>query len=228
MALTPQPRRIYQRTQITTPAANPAITLETAKSFLRVTTDTDNILITAMIAAATQRVENYLNRKIITQTLTGWQDAYPGTSDLWWSGTVQAARSVIHGQSEIELQWLPVQSVTSVTSHLSDGSSAIFDAANYIIDTVSDNLLSRLVLKEGRSWPTTNLARANGVEVIYIAGCADDEAALLATCPLIYQGLLMEVAFLYENRGDCASCSGSCVTDCAIRAMLDTLKVHKV
>ncbi len=166
------PTKIY-----TQPTVEP-VSLEEAKVHLRLgaePTDEDTYIY-GLITAARKHCENFLGRALCTQTLETYLDEFP-SSDY------------------IELPFPPLASV--ITLKYKDTADVLqtWDAANYIVDTVSEP--GRVVLAYGISWPST-LAETQAVQIQYTAGYGN-----AATVPLnIKQAIMLKVADLYENRGD--------------------------
>ncbi len=170
---------------VTAPGVEP-VSLAEAKSHLRVDTTDDDALITALITAAREQVENDTRRALVTQTWDYVLDAFP-------SG------------SEIVLPLPPLQSVTSITYRDKDGNSSTFDASNYVVDTAG--MFGRVVLKSGVTWPSVTLYPAGAVTVRFVAGYGDAGAVPQS----LKQAILLLVGHLYENRE--AAIMGTIVRD---------------
>ena len=158
----------------TAPSEEP-VTLQEAKSHLRVDAADDDALITSLITAARETVEHITRRALVTQTWDYFLDAFP-------SG------------DELALPLPPLRAVTSITYKDKDGNVSTFDASNYVVDTASEP--GRVVLKSSATWPSATLWPASAVTVQFDAGyggAADVPQA-------IKQGLLLLVGHLYENR----------------------------
>ena len=63
--------------KVTTQPAEEPLTLTEAKTHLKVEVTADDSLITALIQAAREEAEQYLNLKLITQTVTEKLDCFP-------------------------------------------------------------------------------------------------------------------------------------------------------
>ena len=101
---------------ITAPTTEP-ITLAEAKLHLRVNNTLEDSLITALITAARQWVENYSMRPLMTQTL---QANYDTIID-----------------KEIRLNKFPIQSITSVKYIDLNGTEQTIDSSTYTTDLIS-------------------------------------------------------------------------------------------
>ena len=135
----------------------------------------EDTLITALIQAAREYAEGYLNRALCTQT---WELVI----DDWPSGDY------------IEIPLPPLQSVTDIKHKDTAGVESTWAAANYIVDT--DSFLGRVVLAYGITWPTTTLYPAGGIRIKFVAGYGT-----AASVPqTIKQALLLLIATWYENR----------------------------
>lgn len=160
----------------TAPASEPLTTAE-AKSHLNVDTSDDDTLIDNMIKAARIAIENYLDQKLITQTITEYFDEFP--TDGVFNLTV----------------W-PVQSITSVNYLDTDGASQTWNASNYTTDLVSEP--ARITNAYSVSYPSTR-DQINAVNVVYVAGYGDDSTDIPE---LIRRAMLLLIADMYDNRSN--------------------------
>lgn len=135
---------------VTTPPSTEPITLAELKLQARVDTDDADSLLNRLMTAARQWVEAWLDKALITQTITLKLDAFP---------------------SVIKLPKGPVQSVTSISYLDSNGTSQVWSASNYQLDTGKE--LGKIAAKEGVSTPSTQLATFDTVTVVYVAGYGD-------------------------------------------------------
>jgi uncharacterized phiE125 gp8 family phage protein len=160
---------------VTEPGVEP-VTLEEAKLHLRVDVDDDDDLITALIVAARQMVENILRRALVSQSWELNLDAFPGVDT-------------------VEVPLPPLQSVEALTYTDASGVSHTLSAAAYSVDTYSTP--GRVRLNDGYAWPGDTLAAVNGVQIAFTAGFGD---AGTDVPQAIRQALLLMVGHLYENR----------------------------
>ena len=138
-------------------------------------TDEDDYLQT-LIDAATEYVQQYTRRRLITQT---W---YYYLND-WPSGDT------------IKLPYGQLQSVTAVKYTDSDGDESTFSSADYIVDTNKDP--GGVVLGYGETWPTATLYPSNPIEVEYVCGYGDDGSDIKAP---IRHAIKLVASDIYENR----------------------------
>jgi len=103
------------------PAAEP-VSLADAKDHMRVDLGEDDTLITALIVAAKNKIEELTGRKFITQTWIWTFDEFFERGDRR-SGDI------------LFLPLAPVSSVTSIVTTDRTGATEIFDLTNVIIDT---------------------------------------------------------------------------------------------
>lgn len=163
-------------TVVTPPAVEPA-TLDELKSHLRIDHVDEDVWLRNALEEARERVEGYLGRALITQTLERALDWQP-------QGTV------------IELPRPPLQSVTSVTFYDEDDAATVVDSGEYVVDTRSTP--GRVTLKAASTWPALTERRvSNCVIVRYVAGYGDEAAAVPRR---VRQAVLMYAADRYENR----------------------------
>lgn len=159
---------------ITEPAKEP-VSLNEAKTHLRVTGNDEDAHIANLIKAARIHCEREIcSRAFITQTLEATYDRWPAVGIF-------------------RLPHPPLQAVTSIKYTDEDGDETTWDAANYLVDTVYE----RVVKKSGVSWPTATLQEVAGIKVRYTAGYGDSAGDVPQP---IRQAILLLVADWYENR----------------------------
>lgn len=184
---------------VTTPPSGEPITLAEAKAHLRVDADDDaeDALITSLITAARQHVEDVCERAILLQSWTLRLDAFPRVCHPY---TLPAFR----GDDRIFLPGGLVSEVTSVKYKDVDGIEQTLDAGAYVANLPADP--ARIFPAYGAAWPTARQQR-EAVSVLYQVGYADagDVPAALKAA------MLLIVGDLYANRE--ASVAGQPMTD---------------
>ena len=136
----------------------------------------DDDYIDGLIVAAREHVENYLNRKLITQTWYAYLNAFP--SDNF-----------------ITLPFGSLQSITSIKYTDTDESQSTFSTDDYAADTYSQ--LGRAVLDYGSTWPTTALWPNNPIVIEFVCGYGD---ARTDVPQAIRSAMKLVISDLYENR----------------------------
>lgn len=147
------------------------VSVETAKSFLRVDGNADDTLIGLLISAARERGEEISRLAFMTQTCEMVLDAWPRNN-------------------QVRLLQPPLQSVTSVSYISYDGAEAVW--TDYVVDTRGD--VGTLVF---RSVPTIELREKSAIRIEYTAGYGTTTDAVPRR---IQMALLMLIAYWYENR----------------------------
>jgi uncharacterized phiE125 gp8 family phage protein len=132
---------------ITAPTDTP-VTLAEAKAQCRVEDDSEDTLMTGLISAATEYVEQYTARAIMPQT---WELSLDGFED------------------SMALTKGPVTSVTSVKYYDLNGDIQTLDPLNYTLDLISDP--QWVVKNNDASWPAT-VDSINVVTIRFVAGYA--------------------------------------------------------
>jgi uncharacterized phiE125 gp8 family phage protein len=148
------------RLSITTAPAVEPITLTELKAQLRLTGTDEDTDLAVFIQMAREYAETFCRRAIITQTLTLNLSEFP--------------------VDQIELPRPPLQSVTSI-KYYPDGSGALSTVDPSVYDVIADELLGRVQLKDGQSWPADADVRPDAVQIVFVAGYgvqADVPAAL--------------------------------------------------
>ena len=150
------------------------ITPEEAKAHCRIEHTDDDALVTALIVSARQSVEDFTNRALINQT---WKQFFD-------------ACELPFVKREIKLRKLSVNSITSVKAYAVDDTATVMASTDYAKSG------DRVVLKEGKSWPSYG-REFDCVEIEYVAGYGAAGANVPAP---VRQAILMLVAHYYENR----------------------------
>lgn len=185
----------FPRIVVTTdPASEPVSTAE-AKTHLRIPSSatSEDTYIDALVTAARLYVEEYTERKLITQTVTEYRDALPGDVDkrLPQQGRVSDAKT--SGVKFIELRATPVQSVSSVTTYDDADNGTVWASSNYRLSPGGQR--SRLAPTGSAAWPTYT-RNTDGIVIEYVAGYG---AASDVPAPIV-EAIKMLVAHWYENR----------------------------
>ena len=159
------------------PVAEP-ITLNEAKDHLRVTHALEDTLVTSLIMAAREQIEDtYLKRSLLLQTWEYCLDAWPA-------------------QGFIRLPRPPLQALTSVNYLDQQGVSSPLDPTSFVTDTRSEP--GRVVLLPNCSWPTVSLYSVNPIRILYVAGYT--QAALVPE--VAKQAIKLLLSNLYIHRDD--------------------------
>jgi uncharacterized phiE125 gp8 family phage protein len=184
---------------VTTPPTGEPITLAEAKTHLRVDADAaaEDALISGLITAARQHVEDVCERAVLLQSWTLRLDAFPRVC----LGDVRASE---RGDDRIFLPGGLVSEVTSVKYTDSDGIEQTLGTGAYIANLPSDP--ARISPAYGIDWPTARKQRES-VTVVYKVGYADAASVPAA----LKAAMLLIVGDLYANRE--ASVAGQPLTD---------------
>lgn len=189
------------KTAVTVEPAIEPVTLEETKAHLNVTFDEDDVYLSYLITVARQCVEDFLNRKLISQTVTDYRDRFNFYLP-WWDGVIEKPSTYFTARV-LETFWLPVVEITEVSTFAEDDTETTYSSDNYSTDTVSENQPARVILKDSATWPN-NLRKANAIKVTYTAGYGPLATDVPAS---IRHGLLEVIMYLYVNRGACSDMS---------------------
>lgn len=195
------------------PQAEP-VTLDEAKTHLRVTDSNDDAYITTLIKVARRMCERYAGVSFITQTRVVKLDHFPTCLT-----------------SEIELPYGPVISISGSDtagtpnalgiSYVDEDGATQTLALNtdYYLDSHSD--IPRV--KPVDSWPSdVDDERINAVSITYTAGYG---AAAADVPPEVKQAMLLQIGSMYENRQD-ESVGSMEMLHWSSSALLDNIKVY--
>ena len=129
---------------VTPPAAEPLSTAE-AKLHLRVDHSADDALITALIVAAREHVENYLVGSLVEQTRAVYLSAWP--------------------YSPFRLPCGPVQSIESVKYEDENGDTQTVDSSIYYLTPGGE-----IALDYCQRWPTARTRGEDAITITYKTG----------------------------------------------------------
>lgn len=146
------------------------VTLEEAKTHLRVTSASEDALITAMIAAACDAVSEFSGRALRSETWEMWADRLCGT---------------------VRLPKSPATALSAVYWLDDAGVSQSRDVAEFTL--IADDDWALVEPRPGYDWPSPVLTRVDAVGLRFVAGYATLPPALRAA-------VLMMLAHLYRNR----------------------------
>ena len=137
--------------QITVQPATEPVDVADCKLVARLTaTGLDGLIEDLFIPSARRTCEQRLGRSLITQTIRKTLDAWPADGD-------------------IELEYGPVASITSVSYLDANGDSTLVDSDLYSLDSRNEVGSAWVLLAPDQIWPTTG-SYANAVSVLYVAG----------------------------------------------------------
>lgn len=150
------------------------ITVDEQQAWSRITDEGEGATIEGLITTARIMVEQYTRRALMTKTMAARFDCFPS----WF-----------------ELEFPPLQSITSVEYIDTAGATQSVSSANYFADLYSTPC--RIFPIPSYTWPSTQDGRPNVVIVTYVAGYT---SASLVPSP-IRTAISMLVDHLYEHRG---------------------------
>ena len=187
----------------TEPAVEP-VTLAEAKAHLRVDISDDDALISAIVKAAREFCEEYLDRTLVHTRWTMRADGFPH-----------------NGTEDVELPRPPMAqdgTTTTVvlTYTLETGATATYSTASYRVDRHATPGAVKTLY--GQAWPA-HLIDDNSISVTWWGGYGADGTSVPAA---IRSAVLMLVASLYENRSAVLAGTISKEVEFGVKALLNT------
>jgi uncharacterized phiE125 gp8 family phage protein len=186
---------------------NEPVDVETAKNFLRVTTDADDTLIGVLITAAREVVETFTGRSLANKQYRQSLDSFPYFVDSALSQqayppsyySLPSYSTTMWNYSQmIKLFAPPLLSVDAVKYIATNGTLTTIDPANYIVDSASEP--ARIFPgPAGGNWPSC-LYVPNAVQINFTSGYDTDPSVGPGVPKGIVIAILMLVAGYYENR----------------------------
>ena len=155
------------------PAVEP-VTLSEVKAQLGIVVDDDDAILSALIVAAREYVENYTRRLLIDQTIAYTLQDFPACDTIY----IPAG---------------PVSSVTSITYYDSDGVEQTLSADNYSLRATESP--PEIVLIPSESWPSTDSDTIDAVTITVACGygASGDDVP-----ESIVQAIVLKVRDLYD------------------------------
>lgn len=165
---------IYSWAVTVAPAVEP-ITSSEVKLWAKIETSADDTLITNIIQAARENAENFLNYKLISQTVAEYFTEFP------------------ESRGELLLRFPLVSSITSAAYVDTAGANQTFSSYNADLS----GLPARLWPNTQTEWPGTK-EQLKAVTITYVCGYANAAAVPQA----IKTAILLTIAKWYDNRED--------------------------
>lgn len=192
------------------------VTLAEARAHLVMDADLtdDNDYITEAIVGARQRVEEFLNRALVTQTIALYLDRWPYNP-----------KADGHA-SQVELPHAaPLQSVSSISYVDTDGNTQTFSSANYVVDTAAHP--GRVYPAYGEVWPTVR-NQPKAITITYAAGYGVPSVNEDAIPKHIKRAIYLTVAEWYENREQ--TVKGTIVAELpdGVKRILSSLRIRNI
>jgi len=143
-------------------------------------TTAEDDLLTAIIQAAREHIEDITRRALLTQTWYYYLDGFPSDKDY------------------IVLPFGNLQTISSVKYKDTDGTeTTLVENTDYIVETNGEGC-GRLVLPYGISWPSVSLYPSNPITIEFVCGWT----AAASIPKKIKQAILMICSDLYADRGE--------------------------
>ncbi len=192
---------------ITPPATDP-VTLDEAKTHLRIAGTDDDTKVSLCIKQATQAAERFLGRALIDQTWELYLDGFPSDGD-------------------VKIPKPPLIQVQSVAYYDAGGILTLVDPASYYVDTVSEP--GWLVRAGGFVWPVT-LDAINSVVIRFRAGYLTADSPPIANVPDdIREAVLLILGTFFEHREmQAVNASGSTSATLLPWGVEQILRQHRV
>lgn len=172
-----------QSVAVTTAPDTEPVTAAEAKNWLKVDHSADDDLISSLITAARQAVEEYTGIKLYTQVITEKWDRLPSSNKVY------------NQFGAISLSTWPVQSIDSISYVDDAGDSQTWSSSNYTTDLAARP--ARISPAFDAHWPTVRF-QMSAFTVVYTAGYSST-----ANIPdTIKTAMRLMITHWYDNRTD--------------------------
>lgn len=129
--------------KINSTIGNEILTIQDVKDFVRIDTDSDDNIITAMISQSRIWCENYISRDIVSKNRTYYLDSTNGIFDLPFGPTSSIQQITINGTVTTDYEILGLDNETIDL----DGGSAERVKITYITAGINDSLIKQAMLQ---------------------------------------------------------------------------------
>lgn len=170
----PKGNRLWQIT--IQPAVEP-VSVDEIKLFGRIDTTEEDSLIAGFISDARKRIEDYLERALINQTIQM-------TLDYWDCKIVELPRA-------------PLSSVTSIVTIDEDDTETTYSSDNYYV-MIDKNQPGRIAIKQDVSLPKNTERTYGGFKITYVAGYGSTPTQVPDQIRI---SIMYLATLLYEKRG---------------------------
>jgi uncharacterized phiE125 gp8 family phage protein len=161
--------------EVTTAPTVEPITITELKNYARIDGDSEDSILTSIIKGTRMLTEKYLNRALITQTITMNMDYWPS--------------------EVIELPRPPLISITAVNVLDEDNVATVYSSSNYY--TITNATPGRLVIKNSVTPPENDDRWHGGYQIIYTAGYGSTASYIPDA---IKEAIKSWATMIYENR----------------------------
>jgi uncharacterized phiE125 gp8 family phage protein len=134
--------------KVTVPPVVEPVSVEELKTFAKIDGSGEDNLLASFIESARQKLEEYLGRAFIEQTMVMFMD--------WWV------------EKEVYLPRPSLISVTSVETLDESNVATVYAASNYFV--ITESIPGKIVIKSGISMPTNTVRNTAGFKITYKAG----------------------------------------------------------
>lgn len=204
MRFAPAGHRAYSYRVTIAPTVLP-VSLATVKQYLKITSTSEDDLLTIFIGAATDFAEGFTRRDFITRTYETFRDFFSDSvSEGYYTfgeipslGTAGINDS---GNIGFEIRRSPLQSIEQI-QYFSGGSLSTVTASTFYNTVETD--YSEVLTVDGADWPDDADRRLQAITITFKAGFGDADTDMPAW---VTEGILQHVANMWANRGDCSSC----------------------
>jgi len=162
---------------VTTAPASLPVSLDTVKSYLKLSGTAEDDILTIFIEAARDFAEEYTGRTLINTTFTTFRDDF---------------------NDDLTLRRSKLQSLTSF-EYLLNGSFTAVNSSLYGV--TNENDYSSIFEKDDQNFPDLDANIPQAVKIVFIAGYGASSSDIPSSLRL---ALLAHIADMYANRGDCS------------------------
>jgi len=185
------------------PATVFPVTLAELKAWLKVTSNSEDALLTMIIQGCTEAAELYTKRDFITKSYLTYRDRFGDYGEQPLYAGYPAQKVYTFYELPIVLRRSKLQSILSIKYWL-DNVLTTWNAAEYYI--VNKSAWSQVLPVDDFDYPSHD-QRLQAIQIEFTAGYGATGADVPAA---LRMALLSHMASVYTNRGDCSAAGCSC------------------
>ena len=228
MRLAPIGHRAYTY-NVTTPPANPPVTLATFKQHINVTHTLTDAILQLYLDAAIEFAEKYTSRDLITRTYNTFRDFFPDplqNEGYYPFGRIPTGANTLIpstiGNVGFEIRRSPLSAVNAITYIDTNNISQTVDVGTYYFTTEND-FSEILLINDSATWPTDASNRMQSITIDFTSGMATDETGIEACWKV---AIMQHAAMLWANRGDCSNSGCAKMIPAASKAFYETKRLR--
>lgn len=231
MRIAPAKHRAYTY-KITLPPSESAVSLDTLKAHLKITTNDEDVILQMYLDASIRHAENCTKRTFLYTGFDTFRDFFPSpcqNEGYYTAGVIPSLAAGINFSNDnvgFEIRRSPLVTIDNITyTDTSDATVAVPGTVYY--NTLEEDY-SEIVTNPGQDWPTDVAKKMQAITISFTAGLAPDSATFEAQQPDLVNAVIQIAANLWANRGDCGDDACGNATPAGARSALMKRRIESL